>query len=296
MAVTAQPRSVVLPLPGGREGATVKVHPLVVADMHAPPNFWDGGNSVVAMLKSVVIPRSKWSWLPIPAFLIEHPEAGPILVDTAFDASVATDPAPNLGKAAARVYSIRMRPEQAVPVQLRARGVDPADVRTVVMTHLHYDHTSGIGQFPDATYVVDRAEWAAASTGGFFQGYAPAHLDLAQDWRTVDLAAAPPAEGFDHVLDLLGDGSIRLAATPGHTNGHLSVLARVESGDLLLTGDAAYARKSIAERLVPLMLTGAKSEYLHSLGQIAGWEERHPGAPILCGHDPFNRADLERSY
>jgi glyoxylase-like metal-dependent hydrolase (beta-lactamase superfamily II) len=164
------------------------------------------------------------------------------------------------------------------------------------MTHLHNDHASGIRQFPGAEFVVEQREHEAASNGGFFQGYVSAHLDGASRWRKVDVASAPPADGFDHVLDVLGDGSIRLVFTPGHTHGHCSVLLRTADGDVLLTGDAAYARKTIEELLVPMYVIGDKADYLRSLGQIAGWVERHPRAPVICGHDPWNRADLERSY
>lgn len=275
---------------------TAKLHPLVVADMHAPPNFWDGNAKTTALLKSLVIPRSKWIWLPIPCFLVEHPERGPILIDTAFDASVAVDPAESLGRPTATMNSIRMAPEQAVPAQLRARGIDPADVKLVVMTHLHHDHASGIRQFPDAEFVVEQREFEAASNGGFFQGYVPRHLEGTSHWRKVDVASAPAADGFDHVFDVLGDGTIRLAFTPGHTDGHCSVLVATAGGTVLLTGDAAYARKTIAERLVPMYVTGSTDEYKRSLETLAAWEQANPGAPIICGHDPWNRADLERSY
>lgn len=276
--------------------ATVKLHPLIVADMQAPPNFFDGNANPLALLKGIVIPRPRWVWLPIPAFLVEHPEHGPILIDTAFDASVATDPKQSLGRASATMNTIRMRPEQAVPAQLRARGIDPSEVRLVVMTHLHNDHASGIGQFPDAEFVVERKEFAAASTGGFFQGYHRDQFANVSSWREVDVASAPPADGFDHVHDVLGDGTIRLAFTPGHTPGHCSVLLETGAGPLLLTGDAAYARRSIDERLIPIYVTGSTREYVASLETIAAWEQAHPSAQIVCGHDPFNRADLERSY
>lgn len=274
----------------------VRLHPLIVADMQAPPNFFDGNANRLQLLKALTIPRSKWVWLPIPAYLVEHPERGPILIDTAFDASVARNPAESLGRASAAMNSIRMEAEQAVPAQLRARGIDPADVRVVVMTHLHNDHASGIGQFPDAEFVVEQREFEAASTGGFFQGYVRRHLDGASNWRKVDVASAPPADGFDHVLDVLGDGSIRLVFTPGHTPGHCSVLVETASGPVLLAADAAYARKSIDERLVPMYVTGSKREYVASLETLAAWERSHPGAPVICGHDPWGRADLERSY
>src|SRR6476661_2040966 len=105
----------------------VKVHPLVVADMKAPPNYWDGGASVVALLKGFAQPRSRYVALPIPAFLVEHPERGPVLIDTGFDESVRTDPAQSLGRVGAKVFSpIDVSAAGLVPDQLRARGIEPS--------------------------------------------------------------------------------------------------------------------------------------------------------------------------
>lgn len=276
--------------------ATVKLHPMVVADMKAPPNYWDGRNSVLGLLKGLATPRSKYVWLPIPAFLVEHPEHGPILIDTGFDPSVATDPAQNLGRAGAKIFSpIRMTEAGTVATQLRARGIEAADIRMVVMTHLHFDHASGIGQFPGAEFVVERREYEAVE-GGLLKGYIGSHLEATRNWRRVDLDAAPPAEGFDHVLDLLGDGSLRLAFTPGHTHGHCSVLLSTDSGPVLLTGDAVYARRTLEERWVPLTVSGRVAEYRDSMERIAAWAAAHPGAPVVCGHDPWSPEDLARDY
>ena len=294
----ADPRPADLPLPGGSEGATVRVHPLKVAEEKAPPQFFDGAMSRTGFVKALATPRSQWVTLPMPAFLIEHPTAGPILIDTAFDASVATDRAANLGRAGAAIHRPRMKPDDAVPGQLRTRGVDPADVQLVVMTHLHYDHASGAGQFPDATFVVNRREWGPASTGGALQGYHPPHLIPTLDWASVDFEgeSVQPAATFERSLDLLGDGSIRLVSTPGHTDGHMSILLRTAGGDLLLAGDAAYARKTIDERLVPLYLTGKREEYEHTLEQLARFVETHPDAVVICGHDPWSWPTLEPVY
>src|SRR4051812_29720386 len=266
-----EPRPAELPLPGGRAGATVRVHPLKVAEESAPPQFWDGSASRTKFLQALVTPRSQWKLLPMPAFLVEHPEAGPVLVRTPLHAVVPTAGAANLGRAGAATHRRRMKPDDAVPGQLRAGGVAPADVRLVVMTHLHYDHASGAGQFPGATFVCDRREWAAASTGGVFDGYHPPHLVPSLDWTAVDFEGdgVLPAATFERSFDVLGDGSIRVASTPGHTDGHMSVLLRTAGGELLIAADAAYARKTIEERLVPLYLTGSRTEYEHSLDQIA---------------------------
>src|SRR3954451_19217324 len=182
--------------------ARVKVHPMIGAEMKAPEGYWNAGAKGVGNLLRTFLtaPRSRWLTMPIPAFLVEHPEQGPVLIDTAFDPVVATDRKQSFGRIGAAMFT----PENVDPVssQLRARGIDPADVRTVVMTHLHFDHASGIGQFPDAEFVVERREWDAASNGGLGDGYMPAHLAPAKKVRKTDMDDAPPADGFAHVLDL----------------------------------------------------------------------------------------------
>ena len=213
--------------------------------------------------------------LPIPCFLVEHPQAGPFLVDTGLHASVADDPAENLGRVAKLIYRINMSAQDAAPAQVRARGVDPGAIGLVVMTHLHYDHASGATQFPGATFLVERREWDAAQSGGMLQGYHRPHLDPALDWRAIDV---------EDEADLFGDGSVRLLHTPGHTPGHLSLLLRLQSGDsLLLTADAAYAKQTLDGRWLPLFVDD-ETAYFASLDRLIALapEADH----LVCGHDP----------
>jgi glyoxylase-like metal-dependent hydrolase (beta-lactamase superfamily II) len=299
MPLSAQATPIDVPLAGGSDGAAVVVHPIVTADMLAPPRFFERPEGPLWLLRGLGLgtPEAKRHVLPIPAFLLEHPTAGLILVDTGLHADVATDPAGNLGRPTAAMNTIRMSPEQAVPAQLRARGIDPGDLAFVLMTHMHYDHASGVSQFPGATFVVDAAEWDAFGRGGFRQGYNHALAEHPVQWRTVDVVGAGEPHGpFEHTLDLLGDGSVRLLATPGHTDGHRSIIVRTAgSGELLLTGDAAYTRQSVERRWVPLFVEDVP-QYLRSLEAIAAWTEEHPEAPVLCGHDPWAADDLTRSW
>jgi N-acyl homoserine lactone hydrolase len=293
------PRPVDLPLAGGRPpGGTieegVRVHPLMTARMKAMPDFYarPGGPKPLAMAKGfgLHIPRSRWLWVPIPAFLVEHPTAGPFLIDAGLHEQVATDVGAALGRAAKLAFTIDMKPEWAVPHQLRERGVDPAAVELIVMTHLHYDHASGLRAFPDATVVVDEREWTGAhQRGGMLAGFLP-HLFTTpgQRWRTLS--------GDADEVDLFGDGLVRLLSTPGHTAGHRSVLLRLDGGrELLLTGDAAYARKTIDDNLLPL-LTWDDEAYKTSLVRLRAWVAAHPCAPVIPGHDAETWATLDAVY
>jgi N-acyl homoserine lactone hydrolase len=298
VSVSVEPKAAELPLPGGREGATVRVHPLLAGEMSSPPGFIHRPPGRFAVPRTLAGRGQDRIWLPVPAFLVEHPGAGPVLVDTGLHPSVAIDPKQSFGRLGAAINTFRMEHDQAIAVQLRARGVQPVDVRVVVMTHLHWDHASGVSEFPDATFVVDGREWEAAiRPRGSTRGYAPAQFDYGFDWRAVDYddPRVDSFETFGASIDLFGDGSVRLLATPGHTLGHQSVLLRLEGREALLCGDAAYTRRAIDEELAPL-LTADEHRFWRSLKEIRRFVERTPGLVVIPGHDVETWPRLDAVY
>ena len=79
-------------------------------------------------------------------------------------------------------------------------------------------------------------------------GYRPAHYDYAFDYRTVDYPRGDQSYStFGRTFDLFGDGSVRLASTPGHTAGHQSVICRLADRDLVIAGDAFYTLSQLGE-------------------------------------------------
>ncbi len=119
-----------------------------------------------------------------------------------------------------------MESDQAVAAQLRQRGIDPGSVEVVLLTHLHSDHASGIAQFPDATFVLSSQEWEAASSARQMDGYLVRQFDHAFDYRTIDFESdvATSFATFGRSIDVFGDGTVRMVFTPGHTDGHCSIV------------------------------------------------------------------------
>lgn len=224
--------------------------------------------------------------IPIPAYIVEHPGAGTFLVDTGFHASMASDPKASFGRLAATFApKVFMEPDDAVPGQLRRRGLDSGPA-LVVMTHLHIDHASGVQQFPGATFVLTGTEWDAASTGGLKDGYIRRQFDHAFDWRTVDFDSPDVSSfaTFGRSLDLFGDRSVRLLATPGHTRGHMSVALRLRDREFLIAGDAAFTGRAITDSVLPFNLVD-EHEYRRSLREIQLYARETPGAVVVPGHD-----------
>jgi len=95
-----------------------------------------------------------------------------------------------------------------------------------------------------------------------------------------------PYGSFASTIDLIGDGSIRLVSTPGHTVGHLSVLLRLGQGrQALVVGDGAYTLRSIDEEILPLLTVDDEAS-LRSLREIKAFGQGDPEAIVVPTHDP----------
>ncbi|MBF6619693.1 MAG: N-acyl homoserine lactonase family protein [Patulibacter sp.] len=226
--------------------------------------------------------------LPCLSFVLRHPTAGVILVDTGFHPALVERGAADFGFPL-RVIFRSVRPEPtAFDAQLRERGIDPGDVTQVVMTHLHGDHTSGMRLLPRAEFVVSADELRTArGRGAATKGFVAAHLPGDARFRVVDIGRdGVPFGPFAQSIDLLGDGSVRLLSTPGHTPGHLSVLVETaDRGTVLLVGDAAYTRRNIDERILPL-LTDSDGDARRSLDALHEYGRENPDVTVIPTHDP----------
>jgi N-acyl homoserine lactone hydrolase len=168
------------------------------------------------------------------------------------------------------------------------------------MTHLHVDHASAISEFPEATFVVSRAEWEAATSQGRFHGYVTRQFDHAFDYRLLDFEAAgrdgPDSfSGFARSFDLFGDGSLRAVYTPGHTLGHMSVVARTAGGEVLVAGDAIYLRQTLDDAHLPFR-TEDEHLFRRSLREIQQYLRETPHAVVIPGHDWEEWRKLDAAY
>ena len=249
-----------------------------------------GGRFETLKLLRALITGEPAMTVPCPAFLIRHPSAGAILVDTGLHPSIATDGRENFGRMGARVGNPSLDAGADVPAQLRSRGLDPGEIPVVVMTHMHLDHSSAISEFPNSTFVLSEVEWEAATVGPkpLLNGYRRTHFDYAFDYRTVDFdrAGIDSYSSFARCFDLFGDGSIRLAYTPGHSAGHMSVIAHLSERDFVIGGDATYTEGQL-EGSAPLAPRPFDAHnYRRSLQELKLFRREFPQAIVTPGHDP----------
>ena len=210
-------------------------------------------------------------WRPVEfpalAFLIVHPEEGPIVFDTGYDPAffAATEPFPE------RLYRWAtpptLGPREAFADQLVATGIDPADVRHLILSHFHADHMAGLHRFPNAAIHCARAGWEALCGGsrlattrrGMLRALAPAGFLARARWFEDAPSAPLPADlaPLSEGRDILGDGSLRAVHLPGHCPGHWGMLLREGDALHLLVADAAWSSDAIRRDMPPPRLTMA---------------------------------------
>lgn len=288
------------PLPGGTVGAHVTLRPFSTGEMGAPHGFLTRVDEPLAKPRALLrgIRRRFESWVPCPVFLVEHPGAGRILIDTGLPAAVAHDAAAALGRAGALMYAVRAEESQPLAARLRALSIPRGGIDVVVMTHLHVDHAGALAEIDGAVIVVGKREWHSAHGGkALARGYIRSQFDLAHDYRLVDFDsdAISSFASFGRSFDLFGDGSVTLVSTRGHSHGHLSVVLRLKDRECLVCGDAVYNRRNLEAGELPLILAD-EHEYRRSVREIRAYQQMTPSALVIPGHDPEFLAGLAELY
>jgi len=209
---------------------------------------------------------------PVPFYVIEHPE-GVTLFDCGLHANVGDADDPYRKALQSGGQDVTFGPEDTVARRLERLDIDPASVRFVILSHLHFDHAGGLHQVPNATLVVQKAEWAA----GFDPDLA-AHYFLPR--RYFDLGH--PVTLIEGEHDLFGDGAVTCIPSPGHTPGHQSLRVRGPQGDHILISDACYTSEVVETRDFPAF---ADPEAMNrSLDDLLA--RRAADTVMVFGHDP----------
>lgn len=123
---------------------------------------------------------------------------------------------------------------------LRKRGLEPRDIPTVFLSHLHHDHSYNVDLFGHAHFIVGRREWDYAAD--------PHPDDLLVSWGIREQLSKSRCEFIEGEGQL--DAGIEFFAAPGHTPGCFALEVRTaERGTVVVAGDAVkYAKEAILRK------------------------------------------------
>jgi N-acyl homoserine lactone hydrolase len=229
---------------------------------------------------------------PVNVYVIEHAK-GLILFDTGQDRASVTGtsyfPGAFTGYLYHRLARFDIGVNDTLSAQLATLGYVPADVDTVIVSHLHTDHIGGLGELTSSEVLVSAAEWAElAKPAPELRGFLPSHIQRpGLKWHQVSLEPTddPTLAPFTESLDVMGDGSLMLLPTPGHTAGSVSLLVRrAARPPLLLAGDLTCGAELLQRGQLPGL--GRRRQLAESSRQVLALARQQPGLVVLPAHDP----------
>jgi N-acyl homoserine lactone hydrolase len=211
--------------------------------------------------------------VPVSAYLLETRQ-GFVLFDTGINADLIRDPALRHQHFTKNGWEPPVVwPQHELLPQLRQIGIEPKDVRHVVLSHAHLDHTGNLRHFRHAKVWMQKNEYDFAFEGPAHPGVVRGDLDDPDlDWSFVD--------GDHEVMP-----GFTLLSTPGHTPGHQSALISLpRSGRALLVGDVGDWMANFENEILPGEASddAAALESIRKINRIC----REEDALMFVCHDP----------
>jgi glyoxylase-like metal-dependent hydrolase (beta-lactamase superfamily II) len=218
------------------------------------------------------------------AVLVRHPQAT-FLIDAGFGKNVGShwQTIPWLMR---RLSSYER--ETPVADQLQQHGIAPGQIKWAFITHSHWDHISGLEDFPGLEVRMPAAELKFIRDRRM-PGLIDRMID-SMNVRTFEFSGGP-YENFDRSLDLFGDGSVVLVPLPGHTDGSTGVFVNLRSGKrFLFTGDLTWALEGFelpAERpwLARRLVDYDEEEVRRSIVKVHLLMKRRSDLVVVPAHD-----------
>ncbi len=217
-------------------------------------------------------------WCPVSFYVYKHPK-GNVMFDTGNNDKTIADAAGWWGPLA-KGFGLKMTKDDAIPVQLARIGMKTSDIKYVVVGHMHLDHAGNIGQFPNATLVVQDEEVKAALDPdiGFSVFYIPGDFADIKNQNVMKIKGD---------FDLFGDGSFRIFSAAGHTKGSQFAVARLpKTGSVIMTSDVVYLKENLDKNLIPPIPGTSNPIDAYKSYQHIRHIRDSENAKILYGHDP----------
>lgn len=169
--------------------------------------------------------------------------------------------------------------DQRLENQLALCGITPADVKTVVISHFHLDHTGNLHLFPHADIYVPKDEFLfalyrvhASSDPVAHGGYIKADIEVPVRQYHLIEEDTPLMPG------------VELISLPGHSPGLLGMLVHLNTETVLLPQDCVYSAEIYGPPVKPCGSTHDDAEYYRSIEKLRALAEKYH-ARVIFGHD-----------
>jgi len=187
-------------------------------------------------------------------------------------------------------------PSASLVTQLSTRGIEPADIKAIHISHFHADHFAGLKDFPDAALWASPKALASIQGLGGLNALLKAHLpellpdDFYRRVRTYSdeqwVSLPPELTPFSHGWSLCDEETLYAVPLPGHAAGHVGVFVKTEKGWTLLAFDACWSHAGYENLVGPselsFLIQDDRAAYYDTLQKLHSLHLR--GVPILLTH------------
>jgi glyoxylase-like metal-dependent hydrolase (beta-lactamase superfamily II) len=234
--------------------------------------------------------------LVMTATLVKHPR-GDLLIDTGFGRHLAEQVGRSSAGLRLHLWASSYKVTGGSPAdQLDVAGYDRARLRAIVLTHAHWDHVSGIPDFPGTPVWLPSEERRFIEEGGsvtsLTRGLSGVHYEEYSFEGGEYL-------GFPKSHDVYGDGSIVIVPSPGHTPGSVIVFLTLPSAKrFALVGDLVWQIEGLTEReekpWVSRYVDNDAKLLRESLLRMSAIATRFPEIILVPAHDARGFAAMPR--
>lgn len=227
------------------------------------------------------------------SILVRHP-AGDLLIDTGnssrFDEEIRGYPFSTWLKL--EFLAGQLKPKVPLPELLRRVKEDPKNLRWVILSHAHLDHSGGLKDLPPVSVLLSQEELRFANDpSAQAKGYViAAHVKKFPAPGTPTLRFVPqPYETFDESADLYRDGSVVAVPLRGHTPGSVGMFVNLSPNRrLFYVGDAVDDERGFQERVGKSLILrdSDKDEALANqvVARLSDLHEKLPQLAIIPAH------------
>lgn len=211
--------------------------------------------------------------------LLIESDQGLILLDTGLGLDDYTNP--SWMTRMFRVITVMpFDPNEAAVNRLKQLGCNPADVKHIILTHMHFDHISGLPDFPHAKVHVHRREYSAFTEGKIRQfteyAYIPRYIAHKPEFILYD-RIDPKWYDFD-AIRLPFEPEMYFIPLFGHSRGHCGVAIKTSNGWFFHAGDSSAIYNDTSPKWLIKLVLGPHDARLRK------FKQEHPEVLITNSH------------
>lgn len=225
--------------------------------------------------------KTKKRILPVSCYLIEHPK-GKILIDTGWDTKFAKERPKEWFGLVDKISGPIIQEDEGIDTKLAKLGYEDKDMDAIYLSHMDFDHTSGLRLVRNASVVfASKEELADAKKSKFRYIDTWTGICNIKEFEYMNTGIGPVKKSFD----VFGDGTVVLISIPGHSHGLFAVRISNHEKYLILANDGAYLQDSFDKKSIP-GFTVDKELAKKSLQWLCECRKDENCLGVIANHDP----------